>query len=202
MDKFVVDVKELSRLEIGLEAYLVLYCVFKKDERMLTTYTKKCKKIDTNIFSDLEGRGYVKINYEGGESVYFRSLSLTEKGNDLFSHKIITTPTLGNFDEFRACYPSSVKHGIEKRVLHSDLARCRKLYNELLGETTHEILCKCAKLYHNQQLKNNLVKPGSIMFTQALSAWLHQKNYLQYIDDINKEVDDIGNIEGGNLHAI
>ena len=48
-------------------------------------------------------------------------------------------------------------------------------------ETTHEILCECAKLYTQEKFKT-----GNQIYMQNLETWLNQRNYEQYLDDIGK----------------
>ena len=85
------------------------------------------------------------------------------------------------FGEFRKCYPLSVKSGNQVRRLQGNLKRCRQLYEKVLMETTHEILCKCAELYTQEKYRTN-----SQMYIQNLETWLHQRNYEQYLEDIDK----------------
>ena len=72
---------------------------------------------------------------------------------------------------------------MRSRPLQGNLSKCKKLYEKLLLETTHEILCKAADLYTDEKMKS-----GDQMFMQALEAWLFQKNYQIYLEDIDKPI--------------
>lgn len=178
---FEVDIYTLLESKLGFEAYFVLYCLYTNDEELISSYTSNCKKIQTEVFTKLETDGYITINTNDGK-IYFKLLSLTTRGKSLFDnrnpHKVDS-----QFEEFRTHYPSSVKvpGKTVPRRLHSDLARCKKLYKNLMVETTHDILCKAADLYYQEKIKS-----GSTMYMQELATWLHQKNYQQYLEDINK----------------
>ena len=88
-------------------------------------------------------------------------------------------------------------NGVPRR-LHGNLKRAKELYNKLLLETTHDILCKAAKLYHQEKIRAN-----SEMYMQDLSVWLNQKNYLLYVDDItNNDSNDYNMGKITNVDAI
>jgi len=178
---FEVDINTLIENKLGFEAYFVLYCLYTNDEELSSAYINNCKKIPTEVFTKLENDGYITVNTNDGK-IYFTLLSLTAKGESLLSNRK-PLQAENQFEEFRTHYPSSVKvpgKSVPRR-LHSDLARCRKLYRNLMMETTHDILCKAADLYYEEKIKS-----GSTMYMQELATWLHQKNYQQYLEDINK----------------
>jgi len=181
MVNFEININTLLELKLGFEAYFVLYCVHAKDKQLITNYTTQCKKINTDIFKQLQSDGYLEIANHTGEHIYFELLSLANKGSKLFCESGNAFDLEKQFGEFRACYPMMVKEGFKTRRLHGNLSRCKKLYEKLLMETTHDILCKTAKLYTNEKFKS-----GEQIYMQDLGTWLHQKNYLLYIDDLNK----------------
>lgn len=181
--KFEVDINIMKEHKLSLEAYLILYCLITNDENLISYYIKNCKKIPTEVFNNLKSDGFIDFSTEDG-NIYFKLLSLTDKGKSLALRPNVSPLNLDSqFDEFRKHYPSSVKvpgRSVPRR-LHSDLARCRKLYSGLMVETTHEILCKAADMYYQEKIKS-----GSTMYIQDLVTWLHQKNYQQYLEDIEK----------------
>ncbi len=93
-----------------------------------------------------------------------------------------------NFEDFRTFYPMRVKDGFISRPLHGNLKKCRSLYDKLLMETTHDLLCKCAKLYYEEKYNSN-----SLKYMQNLETWLNQKNYLLYIEDAKQLKETINN---------
>lgn len=173
-------------LNLGFEALFVLYCLNCKDKQLLLDYTSKCKKINTDIFLELKDKGYISIFNLPDNKVYYELLSLTETGveiiqNYLNSNESNNLISEDNFEDFRKYYPSIVKSGNKTRRLHLDLKRSKISYDKLLMETTHDLLCKCAKLYHNEMIKSN-----SEYYMQALPTWLSQGNYRAYLEEAKK----------------
>lgn len=214
-----VDVNKLIEYKMTLEEYFVLFCLFTSDKKLITSYVKSCKKIDTEIFKSLESRNLIIINKTLATQgkIYYELLSLTEQGKNIVLSTfygschpslagqsehgmVVKTPiSVGNFEEFRTFYPSRVMRGsVVLRRLHGNLKKCKATYEKLLLETTHDILCKCAKVYHNEKKKSN-----SEEYMQNLETWLNQKNYLLYIDEA-KKLGKMNNQEEGesNLDAI
>jgi hypothetical protein len=183
MSNFEINIDTLFEAKLGFEAYFILYCIHTKNKQLITTYTTQCKKIETNIFKQLQTDGYLDIKNQSDHNIYFELLSLANKGIVLFSGINSTFDLEKQFGEFRTCYPMVVKEGLKSRRLHTDLSRCKKLYETLLMETTHDILCKCAKIYTAEKFKSN-----EQIYMQDLSTWLHQKNYLLYVEDVDKEI--------------
>lgn len=198
--KFNIDWEYLLNNNLSLEAYLILYSIKTNDVNLISSYTKKCKKISTEVFNDLEKRQYISIERNGTDQIFFENLSLAINGQSLPSETVV--PLLEDskiskkevekqFGEFRQCYPMSVKveGGIPRR-LQGNLNVCRQLYEKLLMETSHEILCKAAKLYTDEKYRSR-----SERYMQNLETWLRQKNYQQYLEDINKNI----NFDGKNI---
>lgn len=178
---FSVDINKLIELNLGFEAYFVLYCIAKEDEKLILSYVKNCKFIHTDVFKKLEADGYINIKETPNGVINFRLLSLAAKGKSLFYKTVSPLDMEKQFGEFRQCYPMTVKAGNQVRRLQGNLKRCRQLYEKLLMETTHETLCRCAELYTQEKYKTN-----SQMYMQNLETWLHQRNYEQYLEDISK----------------
>lgn len=175
-DKLVIDIKTILKQGLSFEEYFIIYCVYKNDENLLHNY--RCNvTFPSNIFDVLENKGFLNVKRAKNNLIFFESLSLTQKSILLINKE---NSELSNFDEFRTFYPKIVyTHNGVPRRLHGNLKRAKELYNKLLLETTHDILCKAAKLYHQEKIRSN-----SEMYMQDLSVWLNQKNYLLYVDDI------------------
>lgn len=178
---FLVDINTLIAHKMGFESYFVLHCIATKNEALMLSYTRNCKLIDTTVFRQLEKNNYITIDGEKEGKIYFKLLSLASFGEEILRDSITPIDLEKQFGEFRACYPSSVKSGLTSRRLHGNLSKCKKLYEKLLMETTHEILCKCAELYTQEKFKT-----GNQIYMQNLETWLNQKNYEQYLDDVEK----------------
>lgn len=194
MIKYQVDIRTLIDLKLGFEAYFVLYCLYEKNNDLMLSYIRSCKKINTEIFKELESNEYLKINYyKDDDKIYFDNLILLEKGKLIFkenqinshsgSSELLATDesTVRNFDEFRNNYPKTIKkNGKILRRTHTNLKRCFRLYNEILKEgILHEDLCRCARLYIKEKKDTN-----SEEFIQLLETWLHKRIYEVYIDEI------------------
>ena len=178
--EIVVNMDKLIEYQLSLEAYFLLYCLYYNKEKELIEYTSKCKRIPTNVFEELNNKNYIKINYEILENniITYSSLNITTTGKNIFEIKNVDDL----FEDFRKHYPSRV--GIAKRPLHLDLKRCKSLYKKIVAndDKMHTLLCKCADAYYN-----HCKSSGSERYMQNLATWLHQENYKQYIEDIDKE---------------
>lgn len=183
MSKFEVSINTLIKVKLSFEEYFVLYCIAKNDKDLLLSYNEHCNLIGIEVYNSLSEDGYINILQDDTGDVKFTKLSLTKEGKYLFEASNTIGPLADSvlFDEFRNNYPSSVREGRKIRRLHGNIKKCRYLYNELLTEVSHEVLCKCARLYH-RELKDG----GQEMFMQSLETWLRQKNYLQYVDDVEE----------------
>ena len=86
MGKFQVDLKTLVSLNLGFEAYFLLYCLYSKDLELLSSYTKNCKPLGTSVFLDLANSGYITIKGEYNDKTLFtyEMLGLTERGSSIF----------------------------------------------------------------------------------------------------------------------
>ena len=201
----ILDIDKIIDNKLGLEAYLILYCLYTKNKQLIQTYTNQCKKINTEIFNELIEANYISMNNSKDNKIYYELLSLTEQGaliaKKCLSPYVVKPNSLiseHNFEDFKHYYPSSVKEGVKSRKLHGDLRRCRISYDKLLLETTHDVLCKCAKLYHNEMIRSN-----SEYYMQNLVTWLNQANYKQYLEEANKiDNKDNNTIEHTNIDAI
>lgn len=194
MNNYDVNIKTILESKLGFEAHFVLYCIHNKTKDLIVQYTNQCKKINTDIFKSLESDGYLNITTTDTDKIYFELLSLTDKGQCLIA-SVRTLTSEKQFEEFKTFYPNKVKNGVEIRRLHGNLRKCKTSYEKLLLETSHDILCKCAKLYHNEKIRSN-----SEIYMQNLETWLNQKNYLQYVDDVT--TNQIEQQEPNNLDAI
>ena len=171
-------------------------------------------KINTELLKDLNSKGYIQINTSDFTKIYYELLSLSEKGVETVrkaeerlaceakssqdgessesSQPLVGLNTESNFESFRKFYPNRVLQGPGYRNLHSDLKRCKKLYDKLCMETSHDILCKCAELYIEDCRKSNT-------YIQNLATWLHQENYKNYLNDAlettNNQTNNFTNLE-------
>lgn len=174
--KFNVDIELITSNKLSFEAYFILWCLNYKDKVSLLSYTRNCKKISTETFNQLEANNYITINRQiiQDNQITFNSLTITNLGKDLF----ITTDFDSLFKELRDSYPKTA--GRSGRKLHQDLGRCKTLYKKIINEDIelHKLICKAAKLYHNDKIKTN-----SEDYLQMLSTWLSQQNYELYLED-------------------
>jgi len=197
-----INITELFSSNLNLEGYFVLYCLKHKSKALLSKYINKCRKIDTEIFLELQKQGFIEIKASLEPIILrYESLTLTDKGSqrveavseiptkDSLQSDSNSNATTG-FAAFAQCYPNVVKNGTDKRRLHDNLPRSKRLYNELLLETTHDILCKTAKAYHKEHVDRN-----SEIFMKAMPTWLQQKMYLTYLDKIDETDEEITNLD-------
>lgn len=185
-EDFIVEVDFLISNRLSFEAYFLLWCINSNNYSLLLEYTRNCRKIPTEIFLELKDRELITISKEALESkvITFNSVKITDLGSGIFIQDID-----GLYDEFNKCYPSSTSGG---RKLKGNKAKCKTLYKKIVrsNKSKHELLCKCAKLYH-QDLKQS----GREEFMQNLETWLRQGNYELYIDEAEKT--NVVNVEEG-----
>lgn len=196
--EFKINLNILFNNSLRLEQYYILYCIYFNKERELIEYTSKCGKILTEFFISLETKGF--LNIKDKNDINFDSIKLTKAGEQLFITKNsnIKQDFLRLFEELKTTYPSSVMNDLGKpRRLLGDLDRCKKLYmNTLLIEGTlnedlHKNILKAVKLYTIENGK----------YTQAMSAFLQQKTWEQYLELIQKNID-INIITSNNYDAV
>lgn len=198
-----INIDEILNSKLSFEAYFILYCVYYNYENLINKYIKECKKINTEVFESLKLKGFLNIiDPEQTNNIYFELLSLTEKGRILIeSNKVknedlirLGLPSLlkipkviipeeseNNFEKFRKFYPIVVRSGFKTRRLHGNLKRCKSLYEKLLMETTHNILCECARSYYKEKQIS-----GDELYIQNLETWLFQKTYLLYLSEVDQ----------------
>ena len=191
MSEIKINSKILLDNELTLDQYFIMYCVYNKDSSLLGSYINKCTSIDFDVFDKLAALEYIDL---GGvtDEVRFSQITLTDKGMCLFGASKRNPSLIGqSFDEFKDNYPSSVREGRKVRRLHGNIKKCRELYLKLLNEVPHDVLCKCARLYHKEMRQS-----GSEIYMQMLETWLNQRNYQQYLDEAQNSSDEISQ-EGG-----
>ena len=197
----IIDINKAIELKINLEGGLLLYCIYINNKGLLMEYVTSCNKISTETIKDLESKGLINISSAKTDSIFFELLSLTELGLTTVTMVIFTDqPQINlesNFEDFRKHYPKVVKSGTHIRRLHTNLKKCKLLYDKLLMETTHDILCRAADLYYKEKKDSN-----SEMFMQNLDVWLNQRNYELYLDDLTKPSSNIKEQEKTNYDAI
>lgn len=194
-EEFNVSLKTLFEKQLGFEAYFILWCLYNKQKEQLIDYVAQCRKIPTEEFYKLKDKKLITIgetnaslNSPNVGVITYEHLKLTKLGLEVFE--------LQNFDvlfnEFRNAYPSVVGDRFTRRRLHTDLKRCKNLYKKIINDDIelHNKMCKCAMLYHEEKRRS-----GSEMYMQNLVTWLHQENYLPYMEEAGK-VDSIK--KGGN----
>lgn len=180
MDKqHLISINKAIENSLTLEEYFIIYALFHNAEDILIAYTKK-NKINTVIFENLKLKGYINYKDEHKNELYFELLSLTDFGLLVFNNPLDKSEY--NFESFRKIYPTKVTDNFIVRRLHGNLAKCKKLYEKLLLETTDYNLSRCLKLYVDEQLKNN-----NGIYMKNLETWLSQKLYKNYIDDLENE---------------
>ncbi len=175
-----INVRMLFKSKLSIESYCILQWLTRSQRDLIEDYVKSYGKIDKFRFEELIELGYITI--ENLNNIIFDQIKVNKAGIEVIGIEELDYNRL--FKELREVYPK--KGGI--RGLHTDLPRCRKLYKELItSEEMHRKILNCTRLYvksHKQA--------GKMEFIQALPAYLHQRNYEQYLDDIgdNEEVSD------------
>jgi hypothetical protein len=188
MNDFKVNIEALIKYNLTLEEYFILYCLFYNKPKILLDFYKNGKHdLEQDIYEKLENLGYIKLT--DPDKVTFKTIEFQDKIKQLFSFDSVEMLEW-QFQDFLNNYPKMVREGKKRRRLHSDLSRCKKLYIGLLTEVSHEDLCRCARLYHKEMRDG-----GNEIYMQGLDTWLHQKNYTQYLDEVEQPKQEGGFID-------
>lgn len=192
MKELTVDVSKLLNSDLTFDEYFVLSCLFNSNKKWLEQYAIS-KQLNYQFYQNLVNKKYlVPLN---NEQITFNSLKLTELFQNEFLKEEFDFDKL--FEELKNTYPKSIKgpNGA-KRVLHTDMARCRKLYKDTvkIDVSLHNLILKCIKLYIKDKKEGN-----SVEFIQALPAFLHQRNWEGYIDEA-KEINEVSDVSDFNEH--
>ena len=173
-EKIEINIDLLIKYSLSFEQYFILNCVYNNKHLLLQQWIIKFGVFDKEIFNQLIEKGYLlPITTQ----ITFDVLQLTQKYYDDFK----ITQELEHqkyFEELRGLYPKRVKG---RAALHTDLAKCKKKYQEIVtSEAKHKLIMKCLTLYIN-----DLTKTGKLEFIQALPTYINQKSWEAYEDLVN-----------------
>ena len=169
--EIVINVEKLFSSGLLIDSYFLLNCIHNSQKELLETYSDKCGLISRPAIEQLKSKGYIE---ELDGNITFAKIIPTDKTVKLLGSKTLDHDRF--FQELRNVYPKKTPSG---RVLQTNIPVCKKKYKEIVdSEETHKTILKCVELYYN-----NLKSNGKGEFTQALPAWLHQKNYESYFEE-------------------
>ncbi len=176
-EKIEINLSLLFKNLVSLEQYFILYCVYRELQSNLEQYCIKYGTFDKKVFKQLEEKGYL---FPIDSEITYESLKLTEKYyNDFELVNELDYDKL--FNELRDIYPKKVKG---RAALQTDLAKCKKKYRDICSSLEkHKLVLECTKLYIN-----DLTKAGKLEFIQALPAYLNQRTYEGYEDEVKKGI--------------
>lgn len=167
----------MLKYKLSFIEYFILHCIQTNKQNLLEDYVYVNGIFDKGIFDKLIKIGYLN---EINSSITYDVLKLKPKYYDDFQ----LTNKLEHqkyFEELQEIYPRKVKG---RASLHTNLANCRKKYQEIVdSEAKHKLVLECTLLYIN-----DLTKAGKLEFIQALPAYLNQRTYEGYIEDVEKGI--------------
>ena len=185
-----INMKMLFKSKLSIESYCILLWLVRSHKDMIESYVKSYGKVDMFRFEELVKLGYIEIIDKN--NLTFDNIRVTEAGIEVIGIEKLDHVRM--FKELKEVYPK--KGGL--RGLHTDLARCQKIYKELItSEEMHKKILNCIRL-HVKQTK----QAGKMEFLQALPAFLHQRNYEQYLDDIGDNDDEVSSDVRVNIDGI
>lgn len=179
MNEFKVNFDKLLEYKLKLDEYFLIWAVCFNKENLVLNYVKSGVKFSNESLLKLQEQDF--LTFKKKEKVNFKDLNPTTKSKNMFG--ISESLTFDKaFEELRAVYPAKTPN---KRSLHNDLARCKRLYKELVGNpvdpATHDLIKACAKKYWKE-----LARTRQADYAQLLATWLHQQNYLNYVEEVQK----------------
>lgn len=190
-ESLTIDLEVLITKKLTFQEYFLLWGLALNKQVPVEEYASNCDKFSNTLLKDLRSKGY--IAFSDKEKISFKDLKITDKTKELFG--LSSSINFENaFEEFRSLYPSKVPDGRGSiRRLHQDLPRCKRLYQEIIGEKNidlkkHELMKNCVTLYHKEHMRG-----GRTAYMQMLATWLHQKTYEQYLEETNKNIPVIEN---------
>jgi hypothetical protein len=193
MKELIIDISNLLSSDLTFDEYFVLYCIYTNNKKLLEEYAIS-RQINYQFYQNLIDKEYLfPLN---DDKVTFNSLKLTKSFEEEFI-KDVDFDKL--FEELKNTYPKSIKNAFgARRILHTDMNRCRKLYKDTIRKDIdkHNLILKCIKLYIKDKKDGN-----SLEFIQALPAFLHQRNWEAYVEEAN-EIEDVNTSDRDEHTAI
>lgn len=179
-----IDIKKLFNSGLLIESYFLLECIHQSDRKMLEEYVEKCGKISRPAIDQLLSKGYIE---DIVDEVTFSKIKLSDKsikflGSSALNHELL-------FKELREAYLKKTPDG---RPLQTSIDSCKKKYKDIVkSDEIHRIILKCVRLHFEYLRKNNKLE-----FAQALPAFLNQKNYESYWEEVLELDDNFSEEEG------
>ncbi len=171
-----INVQKLTESRLSFESYFILVCLVNSERDLLENYVRTNGKIEKSRFEELIKLDYIRI--KNLEDLTFSGIEVTEKAKELIGIQELDHKRF--FKELKEIYP---RRG-GTRSLHTDNARSRKLYKDIVtSEDLHNKILKCVQLYTNELKRSN-----NLQYMQLLPTFLHQRNYEQYLDDVEKGI--------------
>jgi hypothetical protein len=177
--------------KLTFEGWFVLYCLSTNNNHLLLTYVNKVGVLDINNLLWMEKEDYIILT-KNKENIVLSSVKITDKGKNLIDKATLNTEKVFEdcFQQLRDTYPNKVpaENGAFRR-LHGDLARCKRLYLKILNKDGIDIdLHKSILKAINKEIQER-TRGNNLPFMQNLVTYLHQQNFLQYIDVKEEEID-------------
>lgn len=197
-----IDVERMIDLKLTIEGILILDCLYTHNKDLLVTYITSISKIPQKVFDGLVADGWLTST----DTYIFtlEGIKLTDKYQVEYIREaqMEEIPFKDAFDALRIKYPKKTSDG---RRLHSDLARCKTLYRKAItvrgrvSAKKHEMILDCLQLELNDRKKTHKSD-----YLQGLPAWLYQKNWEIYEDDLQSHSGQVQehNNDNSNMHVI
>lgn len=175
--------------KLNLDTWFILYCLSTNNTRLIDKYIDNCGSINYNTLLSGEKEGYIELD-KTNKDITLSSIKITPKGKSIIEKVTLNEEKVFDdcFQQLRDTYPKRVpgENGTT-RPLHGDLTRCKKLYLKVLstGKTIdvdlHKKILKAISIEVQERNKGR-----RLPFMQNLATYLHQQNFLQYLD-VDKE---------------
>ncbi len=186
-----VNFDTLIENKLNLDTWFILYCLSTNNLRLVDAYIDNCGTIDYKTLLLGEKEGYIELD-KTNKNITLSSVKITPKGKSIIEKATLNSEEVFNncFQQLRDTYPKRVpgENGTT-RPLHGDLSRCKKLYLKILSSDKSiniELHKKILKAISIEVQERN--KGRRLPFMQNLVTYLHQQNFLQYLDVDKEEI--------------
>jgi hypothetical protein len=172
-----VDFDLLHELKLTANQFLLAYLIYKQDYQTLTKFIADTdKELVSKDVKKLESKSYIS-NISSDGALEPSALVARNKLNSIFEEEKDT------FEELTGIYPMKVlRPDGYNDYLRTDLKRCRKIYQGILGASKfrHKAIIRALKF----ELETR-TREGTMKYMKRLPKWLAAEEWKVYEDRMN-----------------
>ena len=174
-----LDTTLLNKLNISINQLVFLSLVMNTNQKYNQEIHELLSRVNEEEIQDLVNRNIIALEYANNAIIY----SLTDN-----TKSIIEAKTNSMFDEFYNTFPVYViRPDGTKGFLRSNLNKCRKEYNSIVGKSLamHEHIMDCLHCELDDKMRT-----GKIGYMKTMWKWLTQREWECYEDQLKVNEED------------